>query len=489
MERFRDKLPIDDKLRNRLGRPAPERRGQRRRISRREREARQRRQIYVGMSLAAVAIVAILVTGLISEYVIKPRAVLAEINDEEITRREYWQYRSVQLYTQARQYEQFAATTQGDQQSQFLSFAASFDAQRRDVWGSTDVDEATVQQMIDDQIFLAGAEEMGLPITDAEIDAFILNQWAAPESPLITPTPEPTLIPRRAEWATQTAEAGLPQPPGTPPGATPAATPLVSPQATPVLSPETGTPTPTPDLSEARAEATDNYEEFTEAVFDEANMSREDYVRLWVRPQVARQKVTDVLHGQVGQTAEQVRASHILVGTQELANQLYEQVTSGASFAEVARVHSTDTGTAPNGGDLGWFTRGEMVPQFAEVAFSTPVGQVSQPVQTQFGWHIIKVTGHEQERALTDAQIDQLRTQAVDNWLAEQRSRFEVDTEYLPTPTPTPAQFEPPASAPTPAQPSPVAAPDGTPASTPAGVIGPELATPLASPPAATPIS
>jgi hypothetical protein len=480
MDRFRDKLPVS--VRRRLSGSTSQGQGQRRRISRRDREARKRRQIYVGMSLAAVAIVAILVTGLVSEYLIKPRAVLAEVNDEELNRREYWQYSAVQLYTQARQYEQFAATTEGDQQQQYLSFAASFDQQRRDIWGSTDVDAATVQQMIDDQIYLAGAEEMGIPITDADVDAFILNLWAEPELPLTTPTPEPTLIPQRAEWATQTAEAGLPQPP-----ATPAATPAAPVQATPTASPVAGSPTPTPDLTEAREAATDNYEQFTDQVFEDANMSRDDYIRLWVRPQVARQKVTAVLHDQVGQTAEQVNAAHILVGTQELANQLYEQVTSGASFAEIARTNSTDTATSPNGGDLGWFTRGEMVPPFAEAAFSTPVGQITQPVQSQFGWHIIQVNGHEQDRAVTDAQLEQVRTKAVDDWLAEQRSRFEIDTEYQPTPTPTPAQFEPPASAPTPAMATPEASPVGTPAGTPASLIGPPLATPLASPPAATP--
>jgi len=219
-------------------------------------------------------------------------------------------------------------------------------------------------------------------------------------------------------------------------------------------------------------------------VFEDANMSREDYVRLWVRPQVARQKVTAVLQDGVGQTAEQVNAAHILVGTQELANQLYEQVTSGASFAEIARTNSTDTGTSPNGGDLGWFTRGEMVPPFAEAAFATPVGQITQPVQSSFGWHIIQVNGREQGRAVTDAQLQQVRTKAVDDWLAEQRTRLDIDTEYQPTPTPTPAQFEPPASAPTPA----MATPEPPPAATP-GLIGPPLATPMASPAAASPVS
>lgn len=493
MNRFRDKLPAGSDLRNRIGGADRQRPGQRRRISRREREAKRRRQLFIGFSVAAAAVVAIIVAGLLSEYVIKPRAVLAEVGDNEINRREYWQYSSVQLYTQARQYEQFATMTQGDQQAQFLSFAASFDAQRRDIWGNTDVEAGTVQQMIDDQLFLQGAEELGLPITDEEIDAFILNQWAPPESPLVTPTPEPTLIPQRAIWATETAVAQLPQPPGTP-AATPVAgtpvqagaTPIASIGPSPAASPDTGTPAATPDLSEARADATGNYEDFTEAVFDDARMSREDYIRLVVRPQIARQKVQDALYAEVGQTAEQVHAAHILVGTEELANQLYEQVQSGASFEELARVNSTDTATAPTGGDLGWFTRSEMVAPFAEAAFSTPPGEISEPVQTQFGWHVINILGHEDERALTDAQLNTVRTQAVEDWLTERRAQVDVDTEYEPTPTPTPAQFQPPAAAPTPIMATPVASPEASPGATP---IAPVIATPPASPPAATPVA
>lgn len=449
------------------------------------------------MSVAGFVIVAVLVAGLVADRYVKPRAVLAEVDGVEITRKEYWQYSSVQLYTQARQYEQFAAMpqTSPEQQTQFLSYAASFDAQRGEIWGSTDVNDATVQQMVEEELFLQGAEDMGIPITDQEVDEYVLNLWAGPDSPLITPTPEPTLIPRRAQWATETAVAQLPQQPGTPaetplteqPSATPSANDgslIASPVASPQVSAEPGTPAATPDLTEARANASDNYSDFEEDVFENAYISREDYVRLVVRPQIARQKVQDVLYAQVGQTGEQVHAAHILVGTQELVTQLAEQVRSGASFEELAKVSSTDTATAPTGGDLGWFTRTEMVPPFADAAFGTAPGELSQPIQTQFGWHLIKVYGHEDQRALNDTQLNLLRNRSVETWLAEQRARLGVETEYVPTPTETPAQFEPPLAAPTPIIATPIATPIGSPE---APVIGPQLATPLASPPVATP--
>jgi len=86
-----------------------------------------------------------------------------------------------------------------------------------------------------------------------------------------------------------------------------------------------------------------------------------------------------------------VRASHILVKTQKQAQEIKAKIDNGASFEEMAKKYSTCPSGA-NGGDLGYFSRGQMVPDFENVAFALPVGKVSDPVQTQFGWHLIKVT-------------------------------------------------------------------------------------------------
>lgn len=89
---------------------------------------------------------------------------------------------------------------------------------------------------------------------------------------------------------------------------------------------------------------------------------------------------------------QEVRASHILVKDEALAKELRQKIEDGADFAELAKEYGTD-GTKENGGDLGWFTKEVMVPAFSEAAFALEEGQVSQPVQTQFGWHLIKLTG------------------------------------------------------------------------------------------------
>ncbi len=110
---------------------------------------------------------------------------------------------------------------------------------------------------------------------------------------------------------------------------------------------------------------------------------------------------------------EEVKASHILIrmkgsqaparpGEKELtdeealakANELRTKILGGASFAELAKTESDDTGTAPNGGELGTFTKGRMVPQFEQAAFSQEIGKVGQPVKSPYGYHLILVQEH-----------------------------------------------------------------------------------------------
>lgn len=91
-------------------------------------------------------------------------------------------------------------------------------------------------------------------------------------------------------------------------------------------------------------------------------------------------------------TGEQVKASHILVKTEKEAKDILAQIKAGAKFEELAKKHSVDT-SAAQGGDLGWFSKGSMVPAFENAALALKEGQVSDVVKTDFGYHIIKLTG------------------------------------------------------------------------------------------------
>lgn len=89
--------------------------------------------------------------------------------------------------------------------------------------------------------------------------------------------------------------------------------------------------------------------------------------------------------------SNEIRASHILVKSEDEANKLYEEIQNGKSFADAAAEFS-ECPSGANGGDLGFFGKGMMVKPFEDAAFALEKGVVSKPVQTQFGWHLIVVT-------------------------------------------------------------------------------------------------
>lgn len=116
---------------------------------------------------------------------------------------------------------------------------------------------------------------------------------------------------------------------------------------------------------------------------------------------------------------EEFNAAHILVETEEEAVAIIEELEGGANFAALAREKSTGP-SGPNGGDLGWFGPGAMVPAFEAAVLELEEDEVSPPVQTQFGWHVVKLLG----RRVVDAPtLDDVRPQ-----LAQELQREIVDT-------------------------------------------------------------
>ena len=103
----------------------------------------------------------------------------------------------------------------------------------------------------------------------------------------------------------------------------------------------------------------------------------------------------------------EVHARHILVETEDQAKKIEEELKKGGDFAEIAKKESKDPGAA-DGGDLGFFTKDQMVPEFSAVAFALEPGKVSDPVKTQFGWHVIKV---EEKRTRKAPDFEQVKPQ------------------------------------------------------------------------------
>ena len=121
----------------------------------------------------------------------------------------------------------------------------------------------------------------------------------------------------------------------------------------------------------------------------------------------AMRKVYDEAKSQM-KTEEEVRARHILVETEDEANKLLGEIKGGGDFAELAKTKSKDPSAAAGGGDLGYFTKEQMVPEFADVAFKMSAGQLSNPVKSQFGWHLIKV---EDKRTKPMPEFEQVKEQ------------------------------------------------------------------------------
>ena len=111
---------------------------------------------------------------------------------------------------------------------------------------------------------------------------------------------------------------------------------------------------------------------------------------------------------------DEVRARHILVESKDKARELHEKILHGADFAALAREHSKDPGSKDQGGELGFFSRGQMVPQFEEAAFRLKAGEVGEPFETQFGWHIVKVDERRQRTAPTFEDVkDRVRASMI----------------------------------------------------------------------------
>jgi peptidyl-prolyl cis-trans isomerase C len=114
----------------------------------------------------------------------------------------------------------------------------------------------------------------------------------------------------------------------------------------------------------------------------------------------------------------QIHARHILVKTEEKAKEVYELIAHDGDFVELAKKHSTGP-SGPNGGDLGFFGKGQMVPEFEKAAFALKEGEVSQPVKTKFGWHLIKL---EARRETSFPSFASLKDRIVKH-LAQQKTR------------------------------------------------------------------
>lgn len=200
------------------------------------------------------------------------------------------------------------------------------------------------------------------------------------------------------------------------------------------------------------------------------------YITRYVQSQISEDKVKKRYDELVKQQkpVEEVNARHILVKTEDEAKAVIADLKAGKDFAEEAKAKSEDPGTKANGGDLGWFTKEEMVPEFADAAFKLEKGQYTDTaVHTQFGYHVIKVEDrrmkppppYEQakgevlqlmQRELIEQKLKELRTGAkIEEFNLDGSKLAAAPAPTAPAPTPPAPTTTPAPTTPAPATPKP----------------------------------
>jgi len=405
-------------------------------LARIERERRQIRYITIVSIIVLLLVVGSIGYGILDQKVLKGLRPVAVVNGEKISVNEFRAqtkyYRSTLINEANRMIQlgqMFGNTSGFSVTDQLSSIGREMDPFQA---GNT-----TLSQMVDNVLIRQEAKKMGITVTQQEVEERLQSEMGY--FPDGTPTPTPTIeaiptstlsplqltmMPRTAtptpiltETITSTLEI------------TPTATPLVetSPEATAVVT-TTATPSPTPTTF--TSEAYQEVKATTFASFDENYGVSEDTIREVIEINLLREKMIEEIAGDTPCTQEQIWAEHILVDTEEQAQDIYQRLEEGEDWNLMAATYSTDTSNKNNGGDLGWFSKGQMVPEFEQAAFSLPVGKISEPVQTQFGWHIIRVLGHE-DRPVSASTCNQLKSDAFKSWLDQVKSESTIETRDI----------------------------------------------------------
>jgi parvulin-like peptidyl-prolyl isomerase len=401
-------------------------------VARLEREQRQVRLVRTVAFVMFGVIALLLIYGYIDLNYLQLQKPVAEVNGEKITL-EHWQENvQLQRINLANIYQRYQFFQQ--------QFGMDVSQQLQEVEYYLQSPQATGQlvldKMIDEVLISHEAERRGITVSDEEIEQAIREAYNF----FPNGTPVPTITPTAFEYPTLTSQQLTVYPLTATPTevltSTPASTftpdPSVTATATftaapptPTSVPEDVTPTATPFTLEGfNTEYQTTLEEYQSYGVSEATF------RSAYKNELLRKKLAEAITADVQSTEEQVWARHILVVTESEAKAVIELLNNGSDFEKLAKQFSTDTGSGAVGGDLGWFGRGAMVPEFENAAFSQAIGEIGEPVQSQFGYHIIQVLDR-QELPLDASQLQQSRDNAFTEWLTTAKEEAEVTTNDL----------------------------------------------------------
>ena len=411
-------------------------------LARLERERIQTRNIAI-VSIAVILIVVGLIGyGVLDQKVLQERRPVAKVGSDRITLADFKtevRYTRQQLVNQYQSTAQFAQMFGSDQStsSYFDSYLQQIASQLDD---STTLGNQVLDTMINDKITRQEAARRGITVTGAEVDAKLQEEFGYFANGTPTPAATATIAPTSTLSAQQMTLM--------PPTATPTidltqtltATAGPTSTITPTLPPATATPavtatpqaTATPYTLEGFQTQLKDYIDSMKAInYSEGNL------RHLVESQLYHEKVLAAITADLKPEQEQVWARHILVADEATATAVRDRLERGDPFATLAAEVSTDTSNKDQGGDLGWFARGKMAPEFETAAFALTVGEISQPVKTEFGYHIIQVLGHE-VRPLDDTAFTDYKNSEFSKWLDAEKAKdivqkFDIWQAVIPT--------------------------------------------------------
>ncbi len=427
-------------------------------IARLERERKQSRMILYTFIGIVIAVILAIGYGYLYINYLQLKNPVAQVGETKILAGDFEARVRLQRqqllgqYSMYKQYEQFGM----DVKAQLDQIQGMLDS-------SESLGQSVLDQMVNEEIIRKEAAKRGITASDAEIQAKIEDSFSyypkGTPTPSVTPTQfftptipaeafaivtiTPTSLPTLEATVTveATAAATLAATDATATGApqatatfAPTETATIAPTLTPNFTPTiTSTSTPAPTATPYTKEGFDKRFKTSQERLMKLGFADNVY-RSFFETQILEEKLKDVIAADVAHSEDQVWARHILVADEATALAVVEKLKNGEDFATLAKTLSTDTGSGANGGDLGWFGKGKMVPEFefeaAAFALKKPGDFTTTPVKSHLGFHIIQLIA-KQTRPLTADEYQTARDKAFTDWLATVRKGYDVKTYDL----------------------------------------------------------
>lgn len=390
------------------------------------REKKRNRLVIIGFIVTAALIVGLIGYALLYENVLKGNIPVAKVNGVAIDNDYFIGRVRLERNSYIQQFQILSAQSQlaAEDQTAQEYFQNQLGQIQLLLDGKETFGKLVLDKIIDDEIIAQQAKSMGIKVSDTEVEDALQSLFEY--FPKGTPTPEPTSAPYATPSITKAQEAILkytPTPADIPNAPLDVPADLLNQEltATPLPAGMAQSPTATLYTEELYKQ---NYQAYIDSMAG-VNVTEKN-LRTYMYHFLLVKKVMAEVTKDVPREQEQVWARHILVKTQAEALIVLDRINKGEDWSVVAADVSLDTSNKNNGGDLGWFARGQMVQSFEDAAFALTPGESSQPVETQFGWHIIQVVGHE-AFPLTDTDYQTARESKYNEWFNQIKETAEIN--------------------------------------------------------------